>query len=230
MSSYRLTLRGKVVLTGFVIVLFVICMYSLFYIVKYFDEDLKPSIVTATEPVTATSEITEAISTEHSEDIQTATIEEIIEDTTESTIEIKNPEESISKEEAIYSVYDLEDLRQFKIVFYFEKDQSKVVLDRQIIEIILNITKMYPNEKISITGHVNGYPDYKNTIEGLALSLLRAEFIKEEMIELGIEKSLLSVYNFGLESPIFTDYGNQYKNDRVEVYFTDHFIIDNGSK
>lgn len=233
MENYRLTLRGKVVLAGIMLGLFLICLYSLLYIVKYFgdvDNDGNSAIVETTEYLETIATTSSATTESVTEGSTEYTSENTTENTTESTSETSASGEVIPEDETIYSVYDLEDLRQFKIVFYFDKEQDKIALDEEIIEIIKNIHSVYPNEKISIVGHANGYPHYKNNSEGLALSLLRAQYIQQKMIELGIEKTLLNVYNSGLESPIFTDYGNQYKNDRVEVYFTDHFIISDGSK
>lgn len=225
MKNYQFTLRGKVVLTGIMLGLLLICLYSLLYIVTYFSgvyEDGNSVIIETTEYL-ETIETTSFATTAESTEVAS-------ENTTESTNETSGLGETTSEGDTIYSVYDLEDLRQFKIVFYFDKNQSEIVFDEEVIEIIKNMHSLYPNEKISIVGHTNGYPYYKNNSEGLALSLHRAQFIEQKMIELGIEKTLLSVYNSGLESPIYTDYGNQYKNDRVEVYFTDHFIISDGSK
>ena len=126
--------------------------------------------------------------------------------------------------ETIYSLQDLEDLKQFKITITFDENQSEVKLSDVDLDSIRAMMVRYPLEKLSIDGHVNGYPNYETEKAADNLSLERALYVKKALVEMGIDKKLISVYNFGSEYPLYKDFGNQSKNDRVEIYFIDHYI------
>lgn len=214
MADYKLTNRGKFVL-GLVILSFVIMIvYSGSYIINYIKDNMPQNYDSAEGSTEQTIESVET--TEKSEETtenETSTIE-----ATEATEATEKPSE------AIYTLQDLEDLKQFKITITFEENQSEVRLSDTDLASVRAMMVKYPYEKLSIDGHVNGYPNYKTDKASDDLSLARALYVKKALIEMGIDKKLISVYNFGSEYPIYKDFGNQSKNDRVEIYFIDHFI------
>ncbi len=220
MADYKLTNRGKFVL-GLVILSFVIMIvYSGSYIIKYIRDNMPQnydSVVDSTEQTVESVETTEKseVTTENETNATESTEST---EATEATEAIEKPSE------AIYTLQDLEDLKQFKITITFEADQSEVMLNDADLASVRAMMVKYPNEKLSIDGHVNGYPNYKTNEASDNLSLARALFVKKALIELGVDNKLISVYNFGSEYPIYKDFGNQSKNDRVEIYFIDHFI------
>ena len=220
MPEYRLTKRGKFVLGLFILILVILIVYSGNYIVRYIIDRASDSheISKTNDPMTNEETRTTENSTEMSTETTDADTTEVIVNTEAST------DTSTTTEESIYSVTDLEDLKQFKIIFYFSEDSSEIEINSDDLESIQAMIKTYPSEKIAIEGHVNGYPDYESDANDDKLSMDRALTIATALEEIGVDKTLISVYNFGSESPLFTDFGNQYKNDRVEVYFIDHFI------
>jgi len=226
MSDYRLTSKGKFVLGLFILVLVFLIVYSGSYIVRYISDDIKksPVVLETNEPLTD-EETSIAESVETSNIITTETVEETTGPKVETSVEsTESTEASGSIEDTIYSMTDLEDLSQFKITFYFTKDSDEIELSTEDLSSIKAMINQYPNEKIAVEGYVNGYPSYETNEAADALSLSRAIRIENALEKIGVEKSLINVYNFGSESPLFTDFGKQYKNDRVEVYFLDHFI------
>lgn len=218
MPDYRLTKRGKFVLGLFILILVILIVYSGNYIVRYVvDGASVPHEISETnDPMTneetRTTESSTELSTEVTEVTEVVITTETINDTSNET------------EATIYSVTDLEDLKQFKITFYFSVNSSKIELNSDDLLSIQAMISEYPSEKIAIEGHVNGYPNYESDEYDKKLSMDRALVIVKALEEIGVDKTLLNVYNFGSESPLFTDFGNQYKNDRVEVYFIDHYI------
>lgn len=222
--EYRLTGRGKFVLSLFILILVVNIYISGRYILNYFSNSNHDKV-----SVVSTTEQSSEILTEASED----TIEQIV--TTEhisTTEQVTSTEhvETTEDVEKIYSVNELDDLRRYKMIIYFESDRATIELSSSDMDSLKSMIHQYPDEKIAIAGHVNGYPNYVKSEEALELSLMRANFIKDLFVDLGIEESMISVYNFGLEKPLYKDYGNQDKNDRVEIYFEDHFVTGEGGK
>ena len=207
MTDYKLTNRGKFVL-GLVILSFVIMIvYSGSYIVDYLSTDklqVHDSTAESTGETVASVEAT--VESEETTEDETNTTE-----TTETT-------------ETIYSLHDLEDLKQFKITIYFDKNKSEIQLTDADLDSIRAMMDQYPSEKLSIDGHVNGYPNYETDKASDVLSRKRALNVEKALIDLGIDKKLISVYNLGSEYPLYKDFGNQSKNDRVEIYFLDHYI------
>ncbi|GAB6107497.1 OmpA family protein [Fusibacter bizertensis] len=242
MSEYRFTNRGKFVLTLFILLLVVIIVYSGSYIINFFGkgdsfvatnetassdetseltntsinetEDSSGQVINSTETV----ETTEAIKTTETTETTVSTEKETIVETTDNV------------SERLYTVSDLEDLKQFKIIFYFDKGEKKISLDQNDLESIKSMIEQYKGEKIAVVGYTNGYPKFESSEADYQLSLDRAKTIQSAILEMGIEKKLINVYNNGSETPLFSDYGNQNKNDRVEVYFEDHYVFGSRTK
>lgn len=211
--AYRLTGRGKLVLSLFILILVANIYISGRYILNYFsspDQDSGP-IVSSKEQSSET----------------------VIETSTEAMTENITSTENITTSEnkdKIYSVYELDDLRRYKLIIYFDSGSATIDLSSSDMDSLNAIINQYPGERIAIAGHVNGYPNYLDDGKAQDLSLLRANYVRDIFIEMGIEESMISVYNFGLEKPLYKDYGNQDKNDRVEIYFEDHFVNGEGGK
>ncbi len=136
------------------------------------------------------------------------------------------PEEQTEPEqEKIYTVEMLEDMKQMLFVFFFEKDQSDLNEESlEQLDILMVVLNAYPEEQVVIEGHVNGYPNFIQTEENLELSGERSQAITEFLMDRGIENSRITVYNFGSEVPYIRQSALQHQNDRVTVYFKNHFI------
>lgn len=234
MSEYRFTNRGKFVLTLFILILVVIIVYSGSYIINYFSNGDSFVAINETTSGDETSELTNT-SIQETEDSSGQVINS--NETTEVvTTEVVTTEKEIIAETTdeinghLYTVSDLEDLRQFKIIFYFPKGEGKISLDQNDLDSIKSMIEQYKGEKIAVVGYTNGYPKFESSAADYQLSLDRAKSIQNAILEMGIEKNLINVYNNGSETPLFSDYGNQDKNDRVEVYFEDHYVFGNRTK
>lgn len=142
------------------------------------------------------------------------------------SVEPVEPEEQTEPEpEKIYTVEMLEDMKQMLFVFYFEKDQSDLNEESlEQLDILMEVLSAYPEEQVVIEGHVNGYPNFIQTEENLELSGERSQAITEFLMDRGIENSRITVYNFGSEVPYIRQSALQHQNDRVTVYFKNHFI------
>ncbi|MBE0451159.1 MAG: OmpA family protein [Clostridia bacterium] len=163
---------------------------------------------------------TEAIVPEEiNPDVETAPVESPV---TEMPDPVVTPEDL--ETEKIYSIEMLEDMKLMLFVFYFEKGQSDLNEDSlEQFDILMEVLSAYPEEPIVIEGHVNGYPNFAQTEENLVLSGKRSQAVAEYLIDRGIENSRITVYNFGSEVPYIRQSVLQHQNDRVTVYFKNHF-------
>ncbi|MDW7660299.1 MAG: OmpA family protein [Bacillota bacterium] len=208
MTHYRLTTRGKVVLGIFVLMLVALVVKGGIYI-----SDLNRD-VEVVAPEDTSSEVA------NKPEVPTEA------ETPEDSTVPENPEEQTEPEpEKIYTVEELEDMKQMLFVFYFEKGQSDLNEESlEQLDILMEVLSAYPEEQIVIEGHVNGYPNFIQTEENIELSGERSQAITEFLMDRGIENSRITVYNFGSEVPYIRQSALQHQNDRVTVYFKNHFI------
>lgn len=231
METYRLTTRGKWVLGIFIFLLIVGMVYSGTYIIEYYSSSEGEVSINPPDDMTLeTAESTEL--TEITETSQQETSEEPTDFTTEVDLEATTAyNETVETSEAqIYSPVEIEDLKQFKIIFYFDEGGSDNSIDQDELDALLAAIETYPNESIVIEGHANGYPNYEEDADLLRMSQLRSAILKERLLEAGVELGDLIVVDYGGEKPIHKSYGEQHLNNRVEVYFGDHFIHDGQGK
>lgn len=208
MTHYRLTTRGKVVLGIFVLMLVALVVKGGIYI-----SDLNRD-VEVVAPEDTSSEVANKP--------EVPTEAETPED---STVPVDPEEQTEPEPEKIYTVEELEDMKQMLFVFYFEKGQSDLNEESlEQLDILMEVLSAYPEEPIVIEGHVNGYPNFIQTEENLELSGERSQAITEFLMDRGIENSRITVYNFGSEVPYIRQSALQHQNDRVTVYFKNHFI------
>lgn len=202
MTQYKLTTRGKVVLGIFVLLIVAFIIKGGIYISEY-------------------NKANEAVVPEEvNPDVEPAPVESPVIETPDPVVPPEDPEPK-----KIYSVEMLEDMKLMLFIFHFEKD--RFVLDENNIEqldVLIEVLEAYPEEPIVIEGHVNGYPNFDQTEENLLLSGKRSQAVTEYLIDRGIENSRITVYNFGSEVPFIRQSALQHQNDRVTVYFKNHFI------
>jgi outer membrane protein OmpA-like peptidoglycan-associated protein len=202
MTQYKLTTRGKVVLGIFVLLIVAFMVKGGIYI----SEHNKANEAVVPEEVNP--------------DVEPAPVESSVSETPDPVVPPTDPEP-----EKIYSVEMLEDMKLMLFIFHFEKD--RFALDENTIEqldVLKEVLEAYPDEPIVIEGHVNGYPNFDQTEENLVLSGKRSQSVTEYLIDRGIENSRITVYNFGSEVPYIRQSALQHQNDRVTVYFKNHFI------
>ncbi len=238
MNEYRLTKRGKFVLALFILSLVVIIIYSGSYIIKYFVKNESFAVINETTSSDESIELPNTTSNQDSTDTSgqlnettdTSDLPNTTEGISEGNVEITTEETSEKNVDQIYSVSDLEDLKLFKIIFYFNENDKEISFDQNDLDSIKAMLVRYKDEKLAIVGYTNGYPKFESNEKDYALSLERANYIRNSILEMGIEKKLINVYNYGSESPLYLDFGNQNKNNRVEVYFEDHYVLGNKTK
>lgn len=233
MADYKLTSKGKIVLTVFILILIIGWVYSGLYILNYFRDLAVDELSSTTEEAgseynssenTTVEDTSEALTLETTTDSNEGSTEESTEESTEDKQESDVPQSNI------YSVYDLEDLKLFKIIIYYDNELSKLVLSSEDQHSILEMLALYPNEVIAVSGYVNGYPNFNNSDKLKLESLEMAKSVKEILVQNGLEKTMINVYGYGTDYPISRDYGNQDNNNRVEIYFENHYVIGSQSK
>lgn len=230
MTQYRLTKRGKVVLGIFILLVLALLVKGGIYINdKTSDiEAVAPkesSEEESTNPIVTPEDSGEPVGTEEPIGTEDPVVTEEP-DETEVTIDSEEPEDTTASDpDKIYTLEKLEDMKQMLFILYFEKGQSN--LDEEALEqleILMEVLKAYPEEPIVIEGHVNGYPDFTQSEEKLDLSKERSQRVLEFLMDKGIENTRITVYNFGSEVPFIRQSALQHQNDRVTVYFKNHFI------
>lgn len=226
MKSYELTLKGKVVV-GILIILFMIPIYSSGnYILNYygnFKDASDDAEHTIDEEENDINQTTEEVSVVESTETTTT-------DPGDSETTVEPSETTTNTSEGIYTINDLDDLSHFVMRIYFESNSAEVLNSDALKLQLTEVFEKYPDEKIAVEGFVNGFPDYINSDEDIELSQSRAKSIANLMTSLGYKVSEMSVKGNGTDYPAYKDYGNQHLNDRVEVYFSDHYIKQNQGK
>ncbi len=105
-----------------------------------------------------------------------------------------------------------------KALIYFPNNSTKKIENRNISNYLKKIANQVngTEKKIYLSGHTD---NVGNPVKNKALSLKRANSVKEELILLGLDKDQIVVVGFGEEQPIAdnnTAEGRQ-KNRRVEL-------------
>lgn len=217
MGDYQLTRKGKLVLGILIVLLSINVGVCLEVLWGYFSAS---EINESTEPATEPS-------------IESTTIAIISEPPTEPPTEpsTEPTTEPTTEPSPIYTVEILEDLRTSLFEFYFVEKSAdlKETYEDQFRDLV-EVLKAYPDENVVIEGHVNGYPSFVQTEENLKLSEKRSDVILEQIIGQGIENNRITVYNLGSEVPKIRESANQSENDRVIVYFKDHYNFVNFGK
>jgi len=107
------------------------------------------------------------------------------------------------------------------LLFDFDKASISDEKSLQDIEELSNFMKKYPVYHADIVGHTDskGSEEYNKK-----LSLRRAEFVKNLMVQNGVESSRLSYEGRGEGEPLFENINplNRHKNRRTEVELTIH--------
>ena len=233
MADYKLTRKGKIVLTVFILILLIGWIYSGLYILNYFRDQAVNELSSTTDE--GSSEYSSSDSSTEEDTSEAITLETATDSSDEST-EVFTEESTEDKQEGdgsqsnIYSVYDLEDLKLFKLIIYYDNELSKLVLSSEDQQSIFEMLSSYPNEVIAVSGYINGYPKFNNSDKLKLESLEMANSVKEILVQNGLEATMINVYGYGTDYPISKDYGNQEKNNRVEIYFENHYVIGSQSK
>ena len=213
MGDYQLTRKGKIVLGILIVLLSINVGVCLEVLWGYFStSEINESTEPATEPST-----------------ESTTVAIISEPPTKPPTEPST--EPTTEPSSIYTIEILEDLRTSLFEFYFveKSPELKETYEDQFRDLV-EVLKAYPDENVVIEGHVNGYPSFVQTEENLKLSQKRSDVILEQIIGQGIENNRISVYNLGSEVPKIRESAKQSENDRVIVYFKDHYNFVNFGK
>lgn len=233
MADYKLTSKGKIALTVFILILLIGWIYSGLYILNYFRDQAVDELSSTTDEGSSEYSSSDSSTVEDTSEaltLETATdsCDESTEAFTEESTEDK--QEGDGSQSNIYSVYDLEDLKLFKLIIYYDNELSELVLSSEDQQSIFEMLSSYPNEVIAVSGYINGYPNFNNSDKLKLESLEMANSVKEILVQNGLEATMINVYGYGTDYPISKDYGNQEKNNRVEIYFENHYVIGSQSK
>lgn len=229
--KYRVTPRGWVVFS----ILGVLIIYSIFSFLqillkddineKTLENENEPSITKDIDAVlTDDLESNEDDST-HTNDESESPDEEISnpdEEVLGPDEEKPNTDESSVTPDDSYLDSETAALLEEKDTLYFDpnlaiiKDVHKETLDKWQEWLSDHLTF-----QIVIEGHINGYPNYKDTPFGLSISEERAWVLKDYLVALGIDSKRIILKNLGSqEQAILTDdYSQHYLNRRAVIYF-----------
>lgn len=104
-------------------------------------------------------------------------------------------------------------------------DEEAIETNREVLHELAGIFSTFPEYSILIEGHAN-MQYYDNAQRGreeqeevlIPLSRGRAEAVKDQLVELGIEETRITTVGIGADSPLvsFADEQNRWKNRRVE--------------
>lgn len=216
MGDYQLTRRGRTVIGVLILILVINAGYCVRTIQSHYD-DLDTGNLVVTENPT-----TETIAEPPSE--PTTEIFDIPDASEAST-------EALTEQPPLYTVEILEDLRTSLFEFYFIEGTAELIesYEDQLLD-LYEVVKAYPEENLVIESHVNGYPNFAQTDENIELSEERSMMILNKILDQGIEKEKISVYNLGSEVPKIRESAKQSENDRVIIYFKDHYNFVNFGK
>ncbi len=104
-------------------------------------------------------------------------------------------------------------------------DEDAIETNRKVLQELAEIFSIFPEYSILIEGHAN-MQYYNDPARGRAeqeevlipLSRGRAEAVKDQLVQLGIDGTRITTVGIGAESPLvpFSDEQNRWKNRRVE--------------
>ena len=224
MTEYKLTKKGLVFFSVFTIVMILGIITSAHNIFEYvFKVPNATTDLNTTSIETKDDDINlekQNVTSETSETTDVIGTNEALK-TTET---IETTESSNQNLESIYSKVDLEELRQFKITFFFDMKEDQIVLEKVGVNAIVSEINKFPNEQIAIVGYVNGFPEFKNSENNKELSKTYATFVLNKFKALDLDEKYFTVYGLGTDNPLSIESHKQNMNTRVEVYFLDHYL------
>ena len=240
--KYKVTPRGWVVFS----VLGILVIYSIFSLLQFLLKDdinklatengNEPSITKNNDSISSEDNLSNSESNENNP-ADSSDESESPDDSQSSKDDSLNPDEDavIPDDEASSSDEESETpdgesnmdndvaaLLEENDTLYFDpnvaiiKDVHKETLNKWASWLSDNLTL-----EVVIEGHINGYPDYKDTSYGLSISEQRALVLKDYLVALGIDSERITLKNLGSqEQAVLTDdYSQQYLNRRAVIYF-----------
>lgn len=203
MSNYRLTTRGKIVVT---------LLLAIVVIISF-------SLVSGEEKPGDEADAAETIRTElparqpdAAETPEKPTVEE-------ETIDLPDEEEAEEATEA--SEPALPPFEQKRILVRFGPDDAALqTSEANRLQAFLAEAEAVP-WMIRIDSHINGYPDYNDSAFGKQLSRERGEVVARFLIAAGIDEERLILYSHGSAEPIHESPTDEElaRNRRTEVQF-----------
>jgi len=223
MAEYRLTTKGKIVVSIYLSLLLLLIALSGKYIIDY-AQNTGATEIDSNMPFNSSDSNKMDDENVISED---ETLKIVVEPT-----KIEEDMEPVFESEAhVYTKNELEILRQSSIVLYFDAQSFKISEDDyDKLKEFMGIATQFPEEIISVVGHSNGYPNFENTVLEESLSRDRANVVRKFLIDNGLSSNRLIVSYYGSNSPVTIDFEDQFLNDRVIVYFRDHIVTSEEDK
>lgn len=239
MPLRKYTVKGKIVIGIYLLILSIIVLYSGGYVINYISsadpDDLAAEqvVIPSVEPVsnldmdnTPLSGVPDAQDSEG--DNTTGNNEgesgESI-DVSDSTA-VANHQNN-----GTYSDEDLKVLKEANITIYFNIQSFEINQSNyDILNSFAKVMKKYPDEQVVIEGHSDGYPNFQNTSLEVSLASDRMDAVKNVFDKEGIDVTKIITVNSGSTDPVSKNSEDHYKNDRIEVYFVDHASKDNHEK
>lgn len=237
------TTKGKIVVSTYLGILLLVMIYSGAYVLNY---------ATKSEPLeSVNSVVTDPSQTETDQPLNSNLEESTSNDdkvtsgenseTTENVDEaLDNSQSADDNNEGItddgltektYSEHDLAVLKEGNVSIYFDAQSFDISEDDKVtLQSFIEVVKRYPDEKIVVEGHSDGYPNFQNTAMEVSLAMNRIDSTLKYLAGNGIDVSNVITVNSGSSDPISRSKEDRSKNDRVDVYFLDHVTNNKTSK
>jgi outer membrane protein OmpA-like peptidoglycan-associated protein len=205
LSNYRLTTRGKVVVT----LLLAIVVMS---ILPWLPKEEKPESPDSSDQSGAPHETAQG-ETPGSSTSGVAEKYEQGEKRPQDPSEEQPPEPVVSN--------PLPDFEERKTILYFGPDDESLLAPAIAhLETFLGEMREVP-WKVRIDSHINGYPDYNDSAFGEELSRRRGEVVAQYLVDAGVNEERLVLYSHGSAEPVHEEATVEElaKNRRVELRF-----------
>ncbi|MGX8796519.1 hypothetical protein ACR6HW_10645 [Fusibacter sp. JL298sf-3] len=212
--EYRLTRRGKVLVGVVMCALFIGMVSSGTYIVRYFGDQRAVTVESEAPPVV---DATPDKVTNEEDPGGEAPVPE-----TPEPVEVTELPETPSGH---YSTLQLDDLKNFELILPFASGETHLSEEahRELVY-LMEVLKRYKDEPIAIVSYVDTASGTWTSEQIRNIGDKRIESVAQALIELGLDIERIQVQN-GTQA-----FDDEMSDDRVAVFFSNHYGIDKNSK
>ncbi len=212
--EYRLTRRGKVLVGVVMFALFIGMVSSGTYIVRYFGDQRAVTVESEVPPVVDATP--DKVTNEEDAGGETPVSE------TPEPVEVTELPETPSGH---YSTLQLDDLKNFELILPFASGETQLSEEaHRELTYLMEVLKRYEDEPIAIVSYVDTTLGTWTAEQIRNIGDKRLESVAQALIELGLDIERIQVQN-GTEA-----FDDEMADDRVAIFFSNHYGIDKNSK
>lgn len=205
--NYHLTKRGRLLINTIIFILLIGAAVSGNAIVQYFNVPYSSKEVQA--PITDENTADDVVKDE------AQTLEKPM-------VEKKESSESqpVNESAQIYTKYELEDFKLFKVILYFESNHFDLTPDvMKELDYLIGVLKTYPEEPITIESYLSS-PSINN--EKNLVGKKRLDGIENYLVKNAIEANRIQLKSNLNGTPLSSYYDNEKNQENILIYFTNH--------